>query len=92
VSLVFGLFLLFLSTFDITIVPKSSRAMTKTQMQAVASAVTNAGFPATLIVEDGGITWRVRSAAGDFTVNVNAIKSLADAQGVSAFCAEAEYR
>lgn len=68
--------------------------MTKTQMQATATAITNAGFPAELHTTDGGITWTIRSRTntGSADVNVNTVKALADAQGVSAFVAEVEYR
>lgn len=76
----------------VVFLPRRAQAMTKTQMQALVTAVTNAGFPAELKLAADGVTWTVRSRATDFTVNVNAVKNLADAQGVGAFVAEVEYR
>lgn len=67
-------------------------AMSKASMQSLATALTNAGYPAELILNQDG-SWKIRSQTSDgFTVNVNAVKSLADAQGVGAFVAEVEYR
>jgi hypothetical protein len=66
--------------------------MTKAQMQATVTAITNAGFPAEVSTADGGVTWKIRSRAADFSVNVNAVKALADAQGIQAFIAAVEYR
>lgn len=67
-------------------------AMSKASMQALAAALTNAGYPAKLILNQDG-SWTVRSQTSDgFTVNVNAVKALADAQGVGAFVSEVEYR
>ena len=65
--------------------------MTKAEMQSLVTAITNAGFPATVSTVDGGTTWLVRSNASGFSVNVNVIKNLADAQGVTAKVAEVEY-
>lgn len=70
----------------------NASAMSKASMQSLVTAITNAGFSAQVILKSDG-TWNVRSATTDgFTVNVNAIKALADGQGVSAFVAEVEYR
>lgn len=64
--------------------------MTTAQMQALVTTITNNNFPATLIFV-GANNWKVRSAAPDFTVSVNTIKTLADTQGVTAKVAEVEY-
>jgi hypothetical protein len=76
------------------LISRKAFAMTKTQMQSLVTAITNAGFPAEIRTPDGGATWRVvsRTTTGTSDVNVNTVKTLADAQGVSAFVAEVEYR
>lgn len=76
---------------SIHIGPRTVSAMTKTQMQAVATGLTNAGFPAELILMPDA-SWQVRSRAPDFTVNAQQVCSFATAQGVTAEVAEVKYR
>jgi hypothetical protein len=71
-------------------VPASAAAMDLTKMQAVAAAVTNAGYSADLVHQADG-SWRVRAISGAIDIPVAAVQSLAAAQGVSAFASTIEF-
>jgi hypothetical protein len=79
------------ASYRVRIEPRTAQAMTKTQMQSVATGLTNAGFPAELILMPDA-SWQVRSRSSDFNVLASTVCSFATAQGVIAEVAEVRYR
>lgn len=73
----------FFSSYRIAVVPVSVEAMTLSKMQAVVTAITNAGFAANASLRADG-TWQIRSDATDYTVDVATICTFATNQAVSA--------
>lgn len=65
--------------------------MTTVKMQAVVTAITNAGYAATTILVSAG-SWRVRATSSALDIPTSSVAALATAQTVSAFVAEVEYR
>lgn len=68
----------------------SMDAMTKAQMQTLATAITNAGYETRLIPAIDG-TWTVRARSGAVDVTASAANNLATSQGLPAFVALVEF-
>jgi hypothetical protein len=80
----------FLTLVGIGLVPKQVRAMDTAKMQAVATAITNAGYNAEIFKQPDG-SWRVRGKSNAMDIPVGNANNLAVAQAVSGMISEIEY-
>lgn len=70
------------------VAPTVANAMDTTKMQAVASAITNAGYDAQ-ITKQADSSWRVTARSAAFDIPIASANSLAVSQGVNGFVREA---
>lgn len=80
----------FMTALGAPLLPTGAAAMDTTKMQAVASAITNAGYDATIIRQPDG-TWRVRAHSPAMNIPVASANNLATTQAVSCVISEAEF-
>lgn len=84
----------FLSLLGAPLLPLSTAstaaAMDTAKMQAVAQAITNAGYDAVLNKQGDG-SWRVRARSAAMDIPVASANNLAVAQAVSCVISEAEF-
>lgn len=73
------------------LVPRAAPAMDLAKMQAVASAITNAGFSADLSKNPDG-SWKVWARSNVPDIPVASANALAIAQGVTAFVSDVLYQ
>lgn len=79
------------ATAAIALTPRrAAAAMDTSKMQAVASAITSAGFSADLKKQDDG-SWKVRARSGQMDIPIPSAHSLATAQGVNAAASDIEF-
>jgi formyltetrahydrofolate synthetase len=69
---------------------RAAALMDTTKMQAVASAITNAGFSADIRKQDDG-SWKVRARSSQMDIPVASAHNLATVQGVNGNLSEIEY-
>lgn len=89
-AIVLALQIGFFSSYRIAVVPVTTQAMTLSKMQAVVTAITNAGFAANASLRPDG-TWQIRSDAADYTVDASQVCGFATAQGITAKVSSAVY-
>lgn len=78
------------SAGTVALAPRAEASMDTNKMQAVAAAITSAGFDAVLSKQDDG-SWKVRARSKQVDIPVASAQALAIAQGVTAYAAEIEF-